>query len=382
MHICFLTGEYPHPDYPHGGVGTFVQTLGRALVQRGIEVSVVGIGYADQDVVEEDRGVQITRLRRSNWLKFSAFDNSKRINAALQELHINKPIDVIESAELGFAFIRKIPGIRYLIRMHGGHHYFAVAENRGTHPWKGLQEKRSFKKADSIIGVSQYVVNHTLEYIDFKDKFRGVIFNPANLERFYEADPSKAIPGRIFFAGTVCEKKGIRQLVQALPEIKRAVPEAHLVVAGRDWHFPKTGKSYIAYLQKYIDTSVRDSIFFLGPIPNQQIPVEIEKSSVCCYPSHMEAMPLAWIEVMSMGKPFVASDLGPGPEIVRNYKTGLRCNPLDPEDIAEKIIYMFKHPDEAAAMGKAARQFALENFAINRIVEQNIALYNSLLCAS
>ena len=382
MHICFLSGEYPHPDFPHGGVGTFIQSLGRALVQKGIRVSVVGIGPFENDMEEDDEGVRIFRLRKSKWPKLSAFDNAQRINSFLVNLHQDFPIDVIEGTEMSFTFVKKMPGVSYLIRMHGGHHYFSKPENRKINPWKGFQEKRSFNRANYVIGVSQYVVKHTLEYIDFKEKFRGIIFNPVNLSRFYQANSKKAVPGRIFFAGTLCEKKGIRQLVQAMPLIKKAVPEAHLVVAGRDWKFPKTGASYIEYLQQYMDDEVRDSITFLGVIPNDQVPLEIEKSAVCCYPSHMEAMPLAWLEVMSMGKPFVGSDLGPGPEIIDHGKTGLRCNPLDPKDIAEKVIYMLTHPEEATQMGRAARQFALENFAIEKIVEKNIALYKSLLCTS
>ena len=63
----------------------------------------------------------------------------------------------------------------------------------------------------------------------------------------------------------------------------------------------------------------------------------IESSYLCCYPSFMEAMPLAWIEVMSMNKFFIASKLGPGPEIIKHKISGILCNPLNIEDIAKKM---------------------------------------------
>ena len=66
-------------------------------------------------------------------------------------MHKKKPINSIEGAELSFAFLPKIKDIKYVIRLHGGHHFFAVAENREINKWKGFQEKRSFKKADAII---------------------------------------------------------------------------------------------------------------------------------------------------------------------------------------------------------------------------------------
>lgn len=379
MHIVFLTHEYPKPNYPHGGVGTFIQSLARWLVNHGQWVSVVGINYTSDDEKENDHGVVIYRLKKQVKKGFTWRLHAQSINRKLKELHVKKPIDIIEGSELAFSFIQKIPGVKYLIRLHGGHHFFAESENRGINWWKGFQEKRSFKKADAIIGVSQYVVDHTSKYLSFEKKKKGIIFNPANIENFYQADWNQSVKGRIFFAGTVCEKKGIRQLIQAMPIIKKQVPEARLLIAGRDWKFPKTGNSYIEYVKQFIEPSVKDAILFLGPLPNQDIPRYIEQAEVCCYPSHMEAMPLAWIEVMAMGKAFVGSKLGPGPEIIKHGETGLLCNPLNPEDIAEKVIYMLKNSQEARKMGQKARGFALKNFSLDIIGKKNIELYQSLL---
>ena len=57
MHIVFLSGEYPL--WTSGGVGTFIQTFGRSLVQNGHAVSVVGPGKEKQELQMEDKGVQI-----------------------------------------------------------------------------------------------------------------------------------------------------------------------------------------------------------------------------------------------------------------------------------------------------------------------------------
>ncbi len=378
MHIVYLTSEYPQPNIPHGGVGTFVQILARELIKFNIQVSVIGV-HRGVYRVDTDQGVTIYRLPQSKAKFISGILNFKNINQKLKEIHKKNPISIIESAEMGLAFIDKIPGIKYVIRLHGGHHFFAESENRGVNWWKAFQEKKSFKNADKIIGVSQYVVNHTSKYIDFETKKAGVIFNPANLTRFYKADENKIINGRIFFAGTICEKKGIRQLIQAMPIIKKKIPNAHLVIAGREWFYPKTKKSYTDYLKTFIIDEVKDAIQFLGSIENTQVPIEIEKAEICCYPSHMEAMPLAWIEVMSMEKFFVTSNLGPGTELIQDGITGLLCNPLSPEDIAEKIIYAFKNREKMQQIAQKARKYALENFAINRIVKQNIDFYTSIL---
>ncbi len=379
MHIVFLTSEYPKDGFPHGGVGTFIRILARGLVKNNANVSIIGLNYTAKDEIEIDEGVNIYRYQRSKTPKMGWYYNNKILNKAIKSLHQKQPIDVVESTELGLAFINKIPGIKYLIRMNGGHHFFAESENRSVEFWKAFQERRSFRKADHIIGVSEYVLNHTAKFLDYKDKRGEVIYNPANLDNFYPADYDKEIKGRIFFAGSICEKKGVRQLVKAMPQIKQAVPEVHLVIAGRDTKIRGTQKSYLAYLKSEIPKAVETDIEFLGSIENTQIPKEIEKAEVCAYPSHMEAMPLAWIEVLSMGKAFVASNLGPGPEAVKHGKTGLLCNPLDINDLANQVIYMLQNRKEAYKMGQNAIKDVEKRFSLNVLLEKNIEMYNKLM---
>ncbi|MEP0712809.1 glycosyltransferase family 4 protein [Algoriphagus sp.] len=378
MHICFITSEYPKIGFHHGGVGTFIQTLARNLVKNKFQVSIVGLNYSDKHEEEEDMGVKVYRLKPKRMKPITWYLTFRSINQQINKINRKQPIDVVEATELGLAFIKKIPSISYIIRMNGGHHFFSESENRGIDPWKGFQEKRSFAQADVVIGVSNYVVNHTLTYLDFAKKKGPVLYNPANLANFYEADPEKIIPGRLFFAGTVCEKKGIRQLIQALPLIRKEFPDAHLLVAGRDWFFPD-GSSYIDYLKSnFVPDELSPYITFLGPVDNQKLPAYIEEAELCIYPSHMEAMPLAWIEVLSMGKSFLASNVGPGPEVVTDGVTGRLCDPYSPEDIAQKAIQMLANPEESRKFGQKAREDVLKRFDIKVLVEQNIKFYQSL----
>ncbi|NVK50376.1 MAG: glycosyltransferase family 4 protein [Cyclobacteriaceae bacterium] len=378
MHICFLTSEYPKAGFPHGGVGTFIQILARNLVKHNIRVSIVGLNYTDEYEEAIDEGVHIFRLNPRKLKPITWYLTYKAVNSKIREIHEKDPISIVESTELGLAFIKKIPGIKYLIRMNGGHHFFSESENRGIDPWKGFQEKRSFKNADLVFGVSEYVMNHSAKYLDFSEKKGPVIYNPANLENFYEADPSKVKPGRIFFAGTVCEKKGVRQLILAFPAIKKKFPESELYIAGRDWYFPD-GSSYIDYLKNsQIEESVKDSIKFLGPIANHELPKFIEEAEICAYPSHMEAMPLAWIEVLSMGKAFLGSSLGPGPEVVEDHVTGRVCNPKKVESVERVLLEMLSDKEKNLAMGKAARKDVLERFSIEKLVHKNITLFREV----
>jgi glycosyltransferase involved in cell wall biosynthesis len=133
------------------------------------------------------------------------------------------------------------------------------------------------------------------------------------------------------------------------------------------------------FLEKEINAAIRPHITFLGVIPNPEMVHYIEKAEVCCYPSHMEAMPLAWLEVLAMGKTFIGGSTGPGPEAVVDGVTGLLANPHDPKDIAEKIRYCFTHPDECLQMGIQARIRVIKEFVTEVTINKNIAFYKSII---
>jgi glycosyltransferase involved in cell wall biosynthesis len=377
MHIAFVTSEYPVKGKNHGGVGSFVRTLGIELVRNGHQVSVVGTDY-EKDIFFNDEGIDVHALGKSGW-KFARFiDNSRRINSLLSKIHQTRPLDILETAELGLAFIKKLPGTRYIIRMHGGHHFFTVAEKRKKEWWKVFQEKQSFRKADGIAAVSRYVADTTRSLLKLHKEVR-VIYNPVNLYRFKQSDQSKSKRNQLLFIGTVCEKKGVRQLVQALPLVKKRIPDVTLKIAGRDWKFRETGASYTDFLKTHIDKSVESNVKILGPVPNEEIPSLLEESELCVLPSHMEAMPIAWIEALAMGKPFIGSKEGPGPETVIDGKTGLLANPFDPSDIADKIIYMLLNKEKAKDFGKAAREDVINRFDLNKRIWDNINFYKDML---
>lgn len=380
MHICFITHEYPKPGFPHGGLGSFVKTIGEALATKGIRVSVVGMNYTSHYEETTTSGVSVYRLKRSTVKGLSWWLNSKAVTAKIGEIHKQHPIDIVETAELGLAFLHKIKEIQYVIRLHGGHHFFAQAENRGINWWKGFQEQRSFAKADAFIAVSKYVKTHTEKYLSYRNKPLGYIFNPINTDLFHPiAIPT--VPFQIVFAGTVCEKKGVRQLLQAFPVVKEKFPAATLEIYGRDWLFPD-GSSYRQMLVEKELPKLGDfasAVHFHGAIAFESLPTKYAQAQVCVFPSHMETLGLVAPEAMAMGKPVIFTDKGPGPEIITDTVTGLLCNPLDPQDIAEKILWVFEHEALASEMGEKASRNISSRFAVNAVLNKNIDFFKSLI---
>lgn len=369
LHVCFLCHEYP-PE-PHGGVGTVIQALARALVARGHRVTVLGISRTSPGETE-DHGVRVVRLPHTPVRGTGLLVHGRRLRRALAELHREAPVDVVEGQELGLAVLPRRRPYTTVIRMNGGHHFFAVTLGGRPRAWRSWLERRSFARADHLGAVSRYVADTTRDLLQLGDRLVEILPNGVDTDRFRPLDVAEE-PGTIAFVGTVCEKKGIRQLVAAMPAILAAHPDARLLVAGRDW--VDAEGSFRARLEAGLDPATAAHVDFLGPVDHDDVPALLARASVCAYPSHMEAMPLAWLEGLAMGRAVVAGDIGPAPEVVEDGVTGVLCDPHDPAAIAEAVIGLLDDPARRARLGAAARARTEAASSITALVRRNEAWY-------
>ena len=150
MHITFLCNEYPPGQ--HGGLGSVMQTLGRALAHtRGHRVTIVGAYRLPHRVDEEDEGVHVVRLPHASTVRPGFIVNSWRLSQELHAINARHPIDILEGPELSFALLpRSLPGIKVL-RMHGGHHFFSVTLGTKPRPWRSWQERGYLRRRGSAV---------------------------------------------------------------------------------------------------------------------------------------------------------------------------------------------------------------------------------------
>ena len=374
MHIVFLSNEYPLWT-SGGGLGSFLQTFGQALVAKKHRVTVLGVGISSDSEKLDDSGIQLIRLAKNKSRLPNFMYNSRVLNSALKKLHKEDPIDIIETPEMGLALISNKHKAKKVIRLHGGHHFFAEAEKRPINKRKGFLEKRSFRKAHGFIAISKYVQTHTSKYLSYRGMPIELINNMIETEVIM---PSVQVhSNRILFAGTVCEKKGIRQLIEAFKLVREQYPEMQLDVFGRDWFFPD-GSSYINMLKTTYDNSFLDQVHFHGNIPREDLYMKYAEATCCVFPSHMETQGLVTLEAMLFGKAVIFSKYGPGPETIKHEETGLLCDVYNPMDIAEKLIWILNHPEEANIMGNRAAQHVRENYNKNTILDKNLSFYKRL----
>jgi glycosyltransferase involved in cell wall biosynthesis len=85
------------------------------------------------------------------------------------------------------------------------------------------------------------------------------------------------------------------------------------------------------------------------------------------------------MEYMALGLPVVCGDGGGNPELVLDGITGFIVPQGSPERLAERLIYLREHPDDARAMGAAGKTRIAEDFSVPTMVERMLAVYNEAI---
>ena len=373
MHICFLCNEYP--PAVHGGIGSFTQTLARELVRHGHSVTTVGLYPIAAPAAEDDQGVHVIRIPLGRVPKFRIAANYLRLQRTLKRLHRERPIDILEGPERAFFLVSPRLPLAKILRMHGGH--VATLTNLGQVPerQKVFEERRSFQVADYLCACSRFVGETSRRRLRLGDRPIRTILNPVDLRIFHPYDPALEEDGLIVCVGTIIERKGIRQLVEAMPRVLAAWPRARLIAYGNDTIDPATGESFTRVLERRIPPALTGRITFAGPVPRDRLPGLMAKASVCIYPSHVEALPIAWVEGLAMGKAVVGARIGPGPEVIEDGVSGIFCNPHDPDSIAAALLRLLPDRDLRARLAAAARLRAERLFSLETLVHQNLEFY-------
>jgi glycosyltransferase involved in cell wall biosynthesis len=164
--------------------------------------------------------------------------------------------------------------------------------------------------------------------------------------------------------------KGIQYLIEALPTILQAVPEARYLVVGSGQHE--------AALKELAQTyGVAERVIFTGA--RDDVPALLSMSDLFVLPTLTEALPTVLAEAMAAQKPIVASSVGGVPEMIEHGCNGLLVPPADPAKLAAACLQLLQDQAQARAMAYAGRQIVEQRFNIRKQVEHLGDLYQELL---
>jgi phosphatidylinositol alpha-1,6-mannosyltransferase len=150
-------------------------------------------------------------------------------------------------------------------------------------------------------------------------------------------------------------RKGQDVLIRALPEVRRRVPGAALLLVGGGPDMPR--------LQRLAaETGMADHVRFTGSVPWQELPAHYAAGDVFAMPCRtrlggidVEGLGIVFLEAAATGLPVVAGDSGGAPDTVREGETGHVVDGRDVTAVAARVGDLLEDPRRAAAMGAKGR---------------------------
>lgn len=95
--------------------------------------------------------------------------------------------------------------------------------------------------------------------------------------------------------------------------------------------------------------------------------------------SRWEGFGLAVVEYMAAEKNVVATRIDAIPTLIEDGVDGLLVEVDNPQDAADKVLWLYNHPEEAVEMRRKALKKVIENYDINRVVNQHIDMFEKLI---
>ena len=333
-----------------------------ALGHRAI-VGVPGSGWLTEEL--RRRGVSTHRLseRRGRLTPL-------RWTRELMRLVRSQRVDVIQAYLLQMNFCGALAG-----RFTGAS---VVASVRGQvydfdKPWR-LWAYRLMGRAGVTFTVPSFALREALlRRAGIPPQRALAIHNGIDLDALRSrAHPPADLPAgfRVGTVGRLDPVKGLDHLIAAAAIVAPRAPEAHFVIAG-------DGPERAPLEEQARRLGLGDRVTFLGQ--RDDVPAVLASLDIFVQPSLSEGLSNALLEAMALGRPIVATDIGPNAEAVRHLESALLVPPADPQALAEAILRLLGDPGLAAALARSAQQTAERDFSLARSVERYLALYYALL---
>jgi glycogen synthase len=401
MKIAFVSYEYP-PDTAIGGIATYVRQAAQMLSQRGHDVEVFAASPS-RSGCETSPGLKVHRIQPRDRASFA-----QEIAPIFAQRHQLVQFDLLEGPDCGAdaaVIAAQFPALPLVVKLHTpsyilqkvGHtpldgsaklRFILGALRRGQWPklppTQPLYDRQSDPEyhhalqAQTIAAPSQAIGQQV--QADWQLD-RGIIDpvpypyipTPALLEI-----PLDTQTQRITFIGRLEIRKGILDLMQAIPLVLNQYPAAKFRFVGPAWPSPVKHLNMQEYICQKLHRHIH-ALEFVGAVPLDQVPQYLAQTDICVFPSIWESFGLVCLEAMAAGRGVVGSSAGGMVELLDGGRAGLLTPPQQPILLAQLILQLLQDPDLRQQYGAIARARVLSHYSLEYIGQIQEASYRSAI---
>lgn len=237
---------------------------------------------------------------------------------------------------------------------------------------------RLLHEADHVVYQSRFCKLASDRFYGPRGEAFEILHNPVDVRRFVPAARPER-PPTLLLAGSQYQRYKLERALDTLVEVRRALPQARLVVTGA-LTFSAAAAAETAAM---IDARGLDgAIDLTGPYTQEEAPEVLRLGDVLLHTKVNDPCPTVVLEAMACGLPVVYSDSGGTPELVgpdagAGVPTPLdweRDHPPAPDALAAAALRLL---DDLEARASAARERA-EQFDARRWVTRHAELFEQL----
>lgn len=169
--------------------------------------------------------------------------------------------------------------------------------------------------------------------------------------------------------GVFVPEKGQRHLIEAMPRVRVAHPEARLILAGDG--------ACLAELQTLArNLQQTEAVLFAGFVNDvAQVYAALD---AFVFPSEFEGLGTALQAAMASGLPCISTKRGALGEVVNHEHTALVVEP-DAREFSSAMLRLMKDEDLRRRLANSGRREIEERFSADRMVEHTIQVYEDVL---
>lgn len=288
-----------------------------------------------------------------------------------QIIHLNSAFDKTSILrDIPFCLISKLSGTPLLFKVHGSHNGLLYTKS----PILTFLIKLYFFGASKVGVLSEFERNEFIQRFGNASKLIVVknIVRNANMELIKNNSKMNPQQYDALFVSRIEKGKGLEDLLHAIPYIIKTYPSFLLAIAG-------SGRALNQYKKLADNLKIQLHIKWLGHIQNEQLKDLFSESKTFIFTSHFpEGMPMSMVEALFYGIPVITTKTRFAVSYLKEEQNVLFIDTHQPQQIAEKLLYLNNNPSIKAKMTIENKKF-LRNFSQKAVGQEFSCLYHEMI---